>query len=107
MSISKKGWLVKSTLQNYCSGLFSTKMASTGIIITEEDDIGLVMHKYTFPNNLIGTILKQIRIIPEKIFHRGKKFEFILSPLMQRHLARDKRVHYVSEPWYEIVSNVH
>jgi hypothetical protein len=81
MSVSKQGGLVKSTLQNFCNSLFSTKMATTGIIMTERDDIGLVMLRYTSPNNLIGTILKQIRIIPEKVFHHGQKFEFILSPL--------------------------
>ena len=26
---------------------------------------------------------------------------------MQRHLAGDKIVHYVSKPWHRIVSNVH
>jgi hypothetical protein len=82
-------------------------MASTSMIMIERDDILLVMLRYTSPNDLIGTILKQIRIIPEKVFHHGQKFEFILSPPMQRHLAGDKIVHYVSEPWCEIVSNVH
>jgi hypothetical protein len=73
-------------------------MASTSMIMTEGDDIGLVMLRYTSPNDLIGTILKQIRIIPEKVFHHGQKFEFIWSPPMQKHLAGDKIVHYVSEP---------
>jgi hypothetical protein len=75
--------------------------------MTEGDDIGLVMLRYTSPNDLIETILKQIRIIPEKVFHHGQKFEFILSPSMQRHLVGDKIVHYVSEPWCRIVSNMH
>jgi hypothetical protein len=74
---------------------------------TKGDDIGLVMLRYTSPNDLIGRILKQIRIIPKKVFHHGQKFEFILSPPMQRHLASDKIDHYVSEPWCGIVSNVH
>ena len=82
-------------------------MATTGMIMTKGDDIGFVMLRYTSPNDLIGTILKQIRIIPKKIFHHGQKLEFILSPPMQRHLASDKIVHYISEPWCEIMSNVH
>ena len=82
-------------------------MATAGIIMTEGDDIGLVMLRYTSPNDLIGTILKQIRIIPEKIFHYGQKFEFLLSPPMQSYLAGDKIVDYVSKPWYGIMSNVH
>jgi hypothetical protein len=82
-------------------------MATTCMIMTEGDDIGLVMLRYASPNDLIGTILKKIRIVPKKIFHHGQKFEFILSPSMQRHLASDKIVHYVSEPWCRILSNVH
>jgi hypothetical protein len=71
MSVSKQSGLVKSTLQNFCRGLFSTEMATTGVIMTEGDDIGLVMLRYASPNDLIGTILKQIRIIPEKVFYHG------------------------------------
>jgi hypothetical protein len=82
-------------------------MASTSMIMTKGDDIGLVMLRYTSPNDLVGTILEQIRIIPEKGFHHGQKFDLILSPPMQRHLAGDKIVHYVSKPWCKIVSNVH
>jgi hypothetical protein len=82
-------------------------MASIGMIMIEGDDIGLIVLRYTSPNDLIGTILEQIRIIPEKVFHHGQKFELILSPPMQRHLAGDKIVHYVSEPRCGIVSNVH
>jgi hypothetical protein len=77
------------------------------MIMTKGDDIGLVMLRYTSPNDLIGTILKQIRIIPKKVFHHGQKFEFILLPPTQKSLASDKIVHYVSEPWCGIVSNVH
>ena len=58
MSISKQGGPIKFTLQNFCSGLFCTKMASTCMIMTEGNDIGLVMLKYTSPNDLIRTILK-------------------------------------------------
>jgi hypothetical protein len=107
MSVPKQGGPVKFTLQNFCSSLFSTEMATTGMIMTEGDDIGLVILRYTSPYDLIGTILKQIMIIPEKVFHHGQKFEFILSPPMQRHLAGGKIVHYVSEPWCGIMSNVH
>ena len=35
------------------------------------------------------------------------KFDLILLPPMQRHLASDKIVHYVYKPWCGIVSNVH
>ena len=65
MSVSKKGWLVKSTLQNFCNGLLCIEMASTWMIMTKGDDIGLVKLRYTPPNDLIGTIiLEQIRIVP-------------------------------------------
>jgi hypothetical protein len=82
-------------------------MASISMIMTKGDDIGLVILRYTPPNNLVRTVLEQIRIIPEKGLHHGQKFDLILSPPMQRHLAGDKIVHYVSKPWYRIVSNVH
>jgi hypothetical protein len=75
------------------------------MIMTKGDDIGLVMLRYTRPNDLVGTILELIRIIPEKVLHHGQKFEFILLPSMQRYLAGDKIVHYVSKPWCRIVNN--
>ena len=75
--------------------------------MTKGDDIGLVMLKYTPPNDLVGTILEQIRIIPKKVLHHGQNFELILSPPMQRHLVGDKIVHYVSKLWCGIMSNVH
>ena len=43
MSISEQGRPIKSTLQNLCSSLLSTEMASIGMIMTKGDDIGLVM----------------------------------------------------------------
>ena len=107
MSVSKHGRLIKSALQNFCRDLFSTKMASTCMIMIEGDDIGLVMLRYTSPNDMIETILEQTRIILEKVFHHGQKFELILSTPMQRHLASDKIIHYVSKPWCGIVSNLH
>jgi hypothetical protein len=82
-------------------------MASTCMIITKGDDIGLVKFRYASSNDLIGTILEQIRIVPKKVFHLGQKFELILLPPMQRHLAGNKIVHYVSKPRCRIVSNVH
>jgi hypothetical protein len=75
--------------------------------MTRGDDIGLVMLMYTPFNDLIVTVLEQIMIIPKRVLQHGQKFELNLSPPMQRHLAGDKIVHYVSEPWCEIVSNVH
>ena len=74
-------------------------MAATGMIMTKRDDAGLVMVGNASPDDLIGTILKQVRIIPEEILHHGQEFGLILPPSMQRHLAGDKIVHYVSEPW--------
>jgi hypothetical protein len=41
-------------------------MAFTCMIMTKGDDIGIVKLRYTPPNDLIGTILEPIRIIPEK-----------------------------------------
>ena len=75
--------------------------------MTKGDDIELVKLRYTSPNDLIGTILEQIWIIPKKGFHLGQKFDLILLPPMQRHLAGNKIVHYVSESRCGIVSNVH
>jgi hypothetical protein len=77
------------------------------MIMTKGDDIGLVKLRYTPPNDLIGTILEQIRIILEKGLHLGLKFELILLPSMQRHLAGNKIVHYVSKPRCGCVHNVH
>jgi hypothetical protein len=75
--------------------------------MTKGDDIGLVKFRYASPNDLIGTVLEQIRIISKKGFHLGQKFELILLPPMQRHLASNKIVHYVSKPRCGTVSNVH
>jgi hypothetical protein len=107
MRVCKHGRPIKSTLQNPCSGLVCTEMASTCMIMTKGDDIGLVKFRYASPNDLIGTILEQVRIIPKKGFHLGQKFELILFPSMQRYLADNKIVHYVSKLRCEIVSNVH
>jgi hypothetical protein len=107
MSVSEKGRPIKSTLQNFCSGLHCTKVASASMVMMKGDDIGLVKLRYTPPNDLVGTILEQIRIIPKKGLHHGHEFGLILSPPMQRHLASDKIVHYVCKPMCEIVSNVH
>jgi hypothetical protein len=96
-SVCKHGGSIKSTLQNLCSGLVCTEMASTCMIMTKGDDIGLVKFRYASLNDLIGTILEQIRIIPKKGFHLGQKFELILLPPMQRHLAGNKIVHYVMQ----------
>jgi hypothetical protein len=80
MSVSKHGMPIKSTLQNLCSGLICTKMASTSMIMTKGDDIGLVILRYTPPNDPVRTILKQIKIILEKSLNHGQKFDLILSP---------------------------
>jgi hypothetical protein len=71
------------------------------MIMAKGDDIRLVMLRDTSPNDLIRTILKKVRIIPEKkkkILHHGHKLGFILSPPMQRHVTSDKIVHYICEP---------
>jgi hypothetical protein len=99
MSVSKHGRPIKFTIQNLCSCLICTKVASTCMIMTKGDDIGLVKLRYTPPNDLVRTILEQIRIILEKGLHYGQKFELILLPPMQRDLAGNKIVHYVSKPW--------
>jgi hypothetical protein len=59
------------------------------------------------PNDLIGTILEQVRIIQEKILHHGHEFGLLLPPPMQRHLTGDKIVYYVSKPWRVSMSNMH
>jgi hypothetical protein len=82
-------------------------MASTSMIMTKGDDIGLVKLRYTPPNDLVGIVLEPIRIIPEKGLHNSQEFDLILLPPMQRHLADDKIVHYVCKPWCGIMSNVH
>lgn len=91
--------LLKTTLQNLCTGLLCTEVASTGMIMTEGDDTGLVRLGNASPNDMIGTILEQVRIVPKKILHHGHEFGLILQPPMQRHLTGDKIVHYVSKLW--------
>jgi len=68
------------------------------MIVTKGDDTRLVGLRDTSPNDLIGTILEQIRIVPEKILHHGHEFGLILQLPMQRHLTGDKIVYYVSKP---------
>jgi hypothetical protein len=82
-------------------------MASTSMIMTKGDDIGLVILRYTPPNDLIEKILEQVRIVQEKVLQHGQKFGPILSPPLLRQLVGDEIVHYVNKPWYEIMSNVH
>jgi hypothetical protein len=98
VSVLKDGRPIKSALQNLCSGLLRAEVASTSMIVTKGDDTRLVGLGDTSPNDLIGTILEQIRIIPEKILHHGHEFGLILPPSMQRHLTDDKIVYYVSKP---------
>jgi hypothetical protein len=66
VSVLKDGRPVKTALQNLCSDLLCTEVASTGMIMTEGDDTGLVRLGNASPNDLIGTILEQVRIVPEK-----------------------------------------
>jgi hypothetical protein len=48
------------------------------MIMAKGDDISLVMLRDASPNDLIGTILKKVRIVLEKIFHHGHKLGLIL-----------------------------
>jgi hypothetical protein len=63
MRVTKQGKPVKSTLQNLCSGLLCTKVASTSMVMAKGDDISLVMLRDTSHNDLIRTILKKVRIV--------------------------------------------
>jgi len=58
VSVLKDGWPVKTALQNLCSGLLCIEVASTGMIMIEGDDTGLVRLGNASPNDLIGTILE-------------------------------------------------
>jgi hypothetical protein len=107
VSVLKDGGPIKTALQNLRSGLLCTEVASTCMILTEGDDAGLVRLVNASPNDLIGTILEQVRIVPEKILHHGHKFGLILPSPMQRHLTGDKIVHYFSKPWQVNMSNMH
>jgi hypothetical protein len=98
VSVLKDGRPIKSALQNLCSGLLRAEVASTSMIVTKGDDTRLVGLGDTSPNDMIGSILEQIRIVPEKILHHGHEFGLILPPPMQRHLTGDKIVYYVSKP---------
>jgi hypothetical protein len=80
MSVCKHGGPIKSTQQNLCNGLVCTEMASTCMIMTKGDDIGSVKFRYASPNDMIGAILEQIRIIKKKGFYLGQKFELVLLP---------------------------
>jgi hypothetical protein len=77
------------------------------MIMTKGDDIGLVMLKDISPNDLIETILEQIRIVLEKVLHHGHELGLMLPPPMQMHLTNDKIVYYISKPWRRRLSNVH
>jgi hypothetical protein len=99
VSVLKDGRPVKTALQYLCSDLPYTEVASTSMIMIEGDDTGLVRLGNASPNDLIGTILEQVRIVPEKILHHGHEFGLILPPPMHRHLTGDKIVHYVSKSW--------
>jgi hypothetical protein len=77
--VTEQGRPIKSKSQNLCNGLLCTKVASTSMIMEKGDDIRLVMLRDTSPNDLIKTILKKVRIVPEKIFHHGHKLGLILS----------------------------
>jgi hypothetical protein len=98
VSVLENGRPIKSALQNLCSDLLCTEMASTSMIMTKGDDIGLVRLRDASLNDLIGTILEQIRIVPEKVLHHGHELGLILPSLMQRHLTGDKIVYYISKP---------
>jgi hypothetical protein len=74
-------------------------MASTIMIMIERDDTGLVRLVNASSNDLIETLLEQVRVVLEKILHHGHEFGLILPSPMQRHLTGDKIVHYVSKPW--------
>jgi hypothetical protein len=74
VSVLKDGRPVKTVLQYLCSGLLCIEVASTGMIMIEGDDTGLVRLGNASPNDLIGTILEQVRIVPEKILHDGHEF---------------------------------
>jgi len=80
VSVLKDGGPVKTALQNLCSGLLCTEMASTGMIMTEGDYTGLVRLGNTSPNDLIETILEQIRIVPEKIFTTDMNLDLSCRP---------------------------
>jgi len=80
MRVTDQGGPIKSTLQNLCSGLLCTKVASTSMIMAIEDDISLVMFRDTSPNDLIRTILKKVKIVPKKIFHHGHKLFISCCP---------------------------
>jgi hypothetical protein len=67
-SVTKHGGPIKSILQNLCSGLICNEMASTCMIMTKGDDIGLVKLWYASPNDLIGTILGTDKDHPKEKF---------------------------------------
>jgi len=73
-------------------------MASTSMIVTKGDDIGLVRLRDASPNDLIGTILEQIRIVPEKVLYHGHELGLISPPPMQRYLTGDKIVYSITKP---------
>jgi hypothetical protein len=54
----------KIRTENLCSGLLRAEVASTSMIVTKGDDTRLVRLGDTSPNDLIGKILEQIRIVP-------------------------------------------
>jgi hypothetical protein len=81
--VSKQGRPIESTLQNLPGGLLNTEMASTSMIMTKGDDIRLLMLRNTPPNDLIRTILEQVRIIPKKknALPRPKTWTYLVAPM--------------------------
>jgi len=67
------------------------------MIMIKGDEIGLVRLRDASPNNMIGTILEQIRIVQEKVLHHGHELGLILPSPMQRHLTGGKIVYYISK----------
>jgi hypothetical protein len=68
------------------------------MVMTKGDNIGLVILWNTSPNDLIGTVLKGVWIVPKEVFHLIQQLGPILLHPMRRHLTSDKIVHNISKP---------
>ena len=69
---------IKTALEDFSGGLLRTKMTSTCLIMTKREDAMKLTIWDTPPNDLVGTMLKEIRVVPKEMFHLRKELGFII-----------------------------
>ena len=80
---------VETRLENLFGCLFGTEVTTTGLVMTEREDTVSFSVGNTPSNDLVGTILEKIGVVPIKMFHLRKEFVFILLRPKRRGLLGD------------------